>query len=166
MFNTDGTPAFGTNGILICDKPTMTYSTDYALSLAPNGDILMAYWDTRNDLINKEFNEVYLYRYSQGGNPVWAKDGVRFSTGKSDDIENVYEVSPTLCVSGNNIYVGIYRIETGESYFYIQRLDEKGSPVCFLHVQEVIFMLFMATKPSDLMPFAWMPQETMFGEGP
>ncbi len=129
LFNTDGTPAFGTNGILISDKPTMTYTTDYALSLAPNGDILMAYWDTRNDQINKEYNEVFLYRYSQEGNPVWAKDGVRFSTGKSDNIENVYEVSPTLCVSGNNIYVGIYRIETGESYFYIQRLDEKGSPV-------------------------------------
>ena len=129
LFNIDGTPAFGTNGILICDKPTMTYTTDYALSLAPNGDILMAYWDTRNDQINKEYNEVYLYRYSQGGNPVWAKDGVRLIVGKTDNSENVCEVSPTLCVSGNNIYVGIYRIETGESFFYIQRLDEKGSPV-------------------------------------
>lgn len=123
VFNADGSTAFGADGITVSQQPTMTYTTDYSLSLAPNGDILLAYWDTRNDA-GREKNEIYLYRYSQDGTPVWSKDGVRFVTGGNGNAE-----SPSICVSGSNIYVGTHAAYGENSTFQINALDQDGAPL-------------------------------------
>ena len=61
IFDANGNEMFGDEGIIVCDKRTRTWTTDYALTLAPNGDILMAYTDIRNDP-NEENAETYIYR--------------------------------------------------------------------------------------------------------
>ena len=49
VFDANGNAMFGDEGIIVCDKRTRTWTTDYGVALAPNGDILMAYTDIRND---------------------------------------------------------------------------------------------------------------------
>ena len=75
IFDAEGNAMFGDEGIIVCDKRTRTWTTDYALALASNGDILLGYTDIRNDP-NEENAESYLYRYTQQGNPVWGADGI------------------------------------------------------------------------------------------
>ena len=71
VFDANGNALFGDEGIIVSDKPTRSWTTDYALALAPNGDILLGYFDVRNDPDMQENNEVYLYRYTQQGEAVW-----------------------------------------------------------------------------------------------
>ena len=78
IFDVNGNEMFGDEGIIVCEKPTRTWTTDYALTLASNGDILLAYTDVRNDPEEQGNAETYLYRYTQQGEPVWGVDGILF----------------------------------------------------------------------------------------
>ena len=119
IFDAEGNQMFGDEGIIVCDKRTHTYTTDYALKLAPNGDILLAYSDIRNDP-NEEFTEAYMYRYTQDGQPVWDADGILFPSGKiHDKALSVEDLAPVMCVSGNNIYVAVNHTE-----YYMEKANE------------------------------------------
>lgn len=127
VFNADGSAVFSPEGIIVSEKPTMTYNTDYSVALASDGDILIAYWDVRDDNIQKERNEIYLYRYKQSGAPVWSRDGVHFEIEGMNDM--AYAASPTICVSAGNIYVGAYFYDDASHNYQINRIDENGAPV-------------------------------------
>ena len=119
LFDANGNAQFGDEGIIVCDKRTRTWTTDYGLALASNGDILLAYTDIRNDP-NEENAETYLYRYSQQGEPVWDADGVLFPSGKiHENALSVEDVAPAICVSGNNIFVA-----ANHSEYYMEEANE------------------------------------------
>lgn len=119
LFNAQGEAMFGDEGIIVCDKRTRTWTTDYALALAPNGDILLAYTDIRNDP-NEENAESYLYRYSQQGQPVWPVDGILFPSGKiHENAFSVEDISPVMCVSGDNIFAAVNHTE-----YYMEEANE------------------------------------------
>lgn len=119
LFDANGNAQFGDEGIIVCDKRTRTWTTDYGLALAPNGDILLAYTDIRNDP-NEENAETYLYRYSQQGEPVWDADGILFPSGKiHENALSVEDVAPAICVSGNNIFVA-----ANHSEYYMEEANE------------------------------------------
>ena len=130
LFDAEGNELFGDEGIVVCDKPTRSWTTDYALALAPNGDILLAYNDSRNDPGEGEVTEVYLYRYNQQGEPVWDADGILFPSWPIVENEAYPEdVNPAICVSGNNIYASVVRTEysTYKSLFELIRLNDDGT---------------------------------------
>ena len=119
LFDANGNAQFGDEGIIVCDKRTRTWTTDYGLALASNGDILLAYTDIRNDP-NEENAETYLYRYSQEGEPVWDADGILFPSGKiHENALSVEDVAPAICVSGNNIFVA-----ANHSEYYMEEANE------------------------------------------
>ena len=119
LFDANGNAQFGDEGIIVCDKRTRTWTTDYGLALAPNGDILLAYTDIRNDP-NEENAETYVYRYSQQGEPVWDADGILFPSGKiHENALSVEDVAPAICVSGNNIFVA-----ANHSEYYMEEANE------------------------------------------
>ena len=60
VFDANGEAQFGDEGIIVCSKPTRTWTTDYGMTLASNGDILLAYTDIRNDPEYGEEPESYL----------------------------------------------------------------------------------------------------------
>lgn len=76
VFNPDGSMRFGQNGLCVSNKRTNTYTTDYSLALAPNGDILLAYCDARDDA-SMEHIHAYIYRYTLSGEAVWNAEGIR-----------------------------------------------------------------------------------------
>ena len=103
LFDANGNPQFGDEGIIVSSQQTGSSTTDYGLALAENGDIIMAYTDARSSqTADREIWEVYLYRYDQQGNPVWDADGVRYFAPTTAQEYN--DMAPNVCVSGDNIY--------------------------------------------------------------
>ena len=108
VIDAQGNLRFNKDGIVVSKQPTPTYTTDYGVVLAANGDIVMAYWDTRSDTTRA--NTVgYLYRYTQEGQPVWDAQGIMFPVVSNKT--RGHEIAPQLVVSGNNIYVGYNHVE-------------------------------------------------------
>lgn len=131
VFDANGNAQFGPAGITVCDKPTRTWTTDYALALASNGDILLAYSDIRNDVEYEEELETYLYRYTQEGEPVWDPDGVLFpSWDATSGVLSAEDGNPKLCVSDEYIYAAIYRTEYGNrmtTCWEVLRFNDDGT---------------------------------------
>lgn len=125
VFDAKGNPQFGDEGITVSDKPTRSWTTDYSLALAPNGDILLAFYDVRNDPDMQENNEVYLYRYTQQGQPVWDVDGILFPAQLMHETAFLVEdQAPAICVSGNNIYAAVSHNE----YYMEEANEDNWSP--------------------------------------
>lgn len=134
LFDANGNTMFGDEGIIVCDKPTRTWTTDYALALANNGDILLAYTDVRNDPEMQENAETYLYRYTQQGEPVWGVDGILFPAQKvHENAFAVEDVAPAICVSGDHIFVASNHTE-----YYMEKANEDNwSPSPWFPNQEM-----------------------------
>ena len=125
VFDANGNAQFGDEGVIVSQKPSVTWTTDYGFALAPNGDILFAFYDIRNDPDNQEFNDAYLYRYNQQGQPVWDADGVLFPVQPiSEHPLSIENISPKLCVSGDNIYAAVMHSE----YFNEKATEDNWSP--------------------------------------
>jgi len=107
IFDKDGNALFGDEGKIVIDKPTATYTSDYGIALAPNGDILIAYPDARNDE-ERIWSEIFAYRFTQQGESVWDQDGVKvdaiITTAEKSDLS-----LSSVCVSGDNIFVSFAR---------------------------------------------------------
>ena len=124
VFDANGNAMFGDEGIIVCDKRTRTWTTDYGVALAPNGDILMAYTDIRNDPVG-DFAESYLYRYTQQGQPVWNVDGILFPVGVvHENALSVEDIAPAICVSGDNIFAAVNHTE----YYMEEANEDNWSP--------------------------------------
>ena len=133
IFDAAGNAMFGDEGIIVCDKATRTWTTDYALALASNGDILLAYTDIRNDP-TEENAETYIYRYSQQGEPVWPADGILFPAGRIHETAlSVEDISPQICVSGDNIYV----VANHSEYYMEEANEDNWSPSPWFPNQEM-----------------------------
>lgn len=129
IFDKNGTPMFPEEGVVVSSKKTPGYTTDYSLAFAPNGDILIAYGDSRNDTEGQELIEVYVYRYNQKGEPVWDKDGIKVVTEKiNSETPAPQDLSPSFCVSDKNIYLSVFHVEEDNRVYQIFKLKEDGTP--------------------------------------
>ncbi|MBO4803695.1 MAG: hypothetical protein J5503_04030 [Muribaculaceae bacterium] len=120
VFDADGNAMLGDEGIIVSDKPTRTWTTDYGFALAPNGDILLAYTDVRNDPEEQVHTDSYIYRYTQQGVPVWDADGILFPFAAiHESTLEVENSAPAICVSGDNIYFA-----ANHSEYYMEEANE------------------------------------------
>lgn len=134
VFDANGNTQFGDEGIVVCDKATRTWTTDYGLALAENGDILLAYTDVRNDPEEQANAETYIYRYTQQGAPVWPVDGILFPTQLlHESVMEVEDIAPVICVSGDNIYVAVNHTE----YYRDAANEDNWSPSPWFPNQEM-----------------------------
>lgn len=111
VFDKDGNATFGRDGLLVCDKSGPSSVTDYGLTLADNGDIVIAHFDSRYDAKHYDVHN-YAYRFTQSGTPVWDKDGIPFVMTPVHVAEGE-ELQPTIACSGDYSYIGAFR---GEYY--------------------------------------------------
>lgn len=134
LFDANGNARFGDEGIIVCDKPTRSWTTDYALDLADNGDIILGYTDVRNDPEEQALVESYFYRYTQTGEPVWGADGIVFPVGKIHETAYAIEdVAPQVCASGNNIFAAVNHTE----YYREKATEDNWSPSPWFPNQEM-----------------------------
>lgn len=104
IFDKDGHSLLGKEGKVIVGRPTRTWCTDYSLEMAPDGNILISYSDTRNDP-DKLNVDNYLYCYTTEGEPVWSEDGIIATAVFPTLYGHTYSsLCPLVCVSGKNIY--------------------------------------------------------------
>lgn len=108
IFDKDGNALLEEGGKLIVDKPSRSWITDYTLTLAPNDDVLIGYYDCRNDE-NRSWYTSYFYRYDSNGNAVWSEDGVLGFDTEGVDLATVSDATPRICCSGDNVYVSVQR---------------------------------------------------------
>lgn len=109
IYDKNGKAKFQKGGLLVSERPTPSSTTDYGLSLADNGDIVLGYFDTRNDA-TKYYSNMFAYRYTQDGQPVWSADGIVFTP--STTYNRGRELAPQIVVSGDNIYFGCHHTES------------------------------------------------------
>jgi len=136
IFDKDGNALFGKEGVLVSNRATKTYVSDYGVALAPNGDIIIIYTDCRNDPVSRKSIHPYVYRYNQQGQPVWSADGIALHADTTENtLLNNYEMKTSVQVSGDNIYVLFshteqYRNENNKkvsvSNFQLNRVTDDG----------------------------------------
>ena len=143
VFDAAGKALFGDEGIIVSNKPTPTYATDYGLALAPNGDILLAYPDTRNDG-ERTRNDVYLYRYTQQGESVWSTEGVKVAVEGTAE-SNV--VAPSICVSGEHVFLSMRRGDDTTHDIQLARINADGSRIWDTNLVLSTDMLTMSQAP-------------------
>lgn len=103
-FDKDGHSLLGKEGKVIVDRSTRSWYTDYSLEMAPDGNILISYSDTRYDPDKQNVGN-YLYCYTTEGEPVWSEDGIAAAAVFPTLYGHTYSsLCPLVCVSGKNIY--------------------------------------------------------------
>lgn len=103
-FDKDGHSLLGKEGKVIVDRSTRSWYTDYSLEMAPDGNILISYSDTRYDPDKQNVGN-YLYCYTTEGEPVWSEDGIAAAAVFPTLYGHTFSsLCPLVCVSGNNIY--------------------------------------------------------------
>ena len=103
-FDKDGHSLLGKEGKVIVGRSTRSWYTDYSLEMAPDGNILISYSDTRYDPDKQNVGN-YLYCYTTEGEPVWSEDGIVAAAVFPTLYGHTFSsLCPLVCVSGKNIY--------------------------------------------------------------
>lgn len=103
-FDKDGHSLLGKEGKVIVGRSTCSWYTDYSLEMAPDGNILISYSDTRYDPDKQNVGN-YLYCYTTEGEPVWSEDGIVAAAVFPTLYGHTFSsLCPLVCVSGKNIY--------------------------------------------------------------
>lgn len=103
-FDKDGHSLLGKEGKVIVGRSTRSWYTDYSLEMAPDGNILISYSDTRYDPDKQNVGN-YLYCYTTEGEPVWSEDGIVATAVFPTLYGHTFSsLCPLVCVSGKNIY--------------------------------------------------------------
>ncbi|MBO7337112.1 MAG: hypothetical protein J6U33_00520 [Paludibacteraceae bacterium] len=120
IFDADGTAKFADQGLTVNNRHSKSYFTTAGLALASNGDILMAFDDSRDDPnVVAESSDVFAYRYSQTGTSVWSADGIKMTQKKQhDDAQMIDFIMPDIVASGDNVYFTAIYVE------YVEEKDE------------------------------------------
>jgi hypothetical protein len=89
-----GTMLWDEAGLLVSDHPSMTWLTDWDMTVDQEDCAILTFQDIRNG-----DNDAFAYRISPEGEFLWGADGVELSTGPA------FDAAPKVCVtnSGNAI---------------------------------------------------------------
>ena len=113
IYSKDGQASFGEHGKRLINQPTSSAEFGYCVAEASNGDLLVAYADSRNAKAEDVQTELYIYRFKKDGTPVWPETGVKVPVKHTHTtgVIQALDMQPTFCVSGDNIYLHVYREE-------------------------------------------------------
>ncbi|NQV17324.1 MAG: T9SS type A sorting domain-containing protein [Armatimonadetes bacterium] len=89
-FDSDGNELWEHNGILISNHPSMTWLTDWDMTVDGANHAILTFQDIRNG----GNNNVYVYRISPSGEFIWGVDGLELSNSVA------FDVSPKVAVTG------------------------------------------------------------------
>ncbi len=113
----DGNKLWAPGGLLISDKPTMAWTTDYGLVLDRDNNAVLVNQDKRTGA-----SDVFAYRISTQGQFLWGNDGIQLT---NDTFENL---SPSAVVTETGDIVFAWRNypEPGKVSIGLQRVSPAG----------------------------------------
>ena len=115
-YDVNGNALWQQNGILISKHPSMTWITDYALTLDNEDNAILVFHDVRNDS-----NNIYAYKISPEGQFIWGKDGLPLSNN-----EYFEAPAPTSVVTSDHFNCVWVRETTSSSVIVLQKLMSNG----------------------------------------
>ena len=131
----DGNKQFPEGGVLISSQPTESASYSLiGMDTLSNGNVVLTHADIRDELVEQNLH-VYAYCYTQQGEPVWSKDGVKLPVCTPEaSHHNPRYLGEKLAVSGDKIYVTAVAVEKSKSMggkdvllFEVACLDYNGN---------------------------------------
>lgn len=120
LFNQQGVSQWAAGGILVSNQPSMTWLTDYDITVDQDGNAIITFQDIRSLGVNN----IVVYKVSPEGAMLWGPDGIALSY----DLDTNYaSYSPkVLSASDNSCYVAWQRTGSANDEIYIQRLSSTG----------------------------------------
>lgn len=107
-------------GILVSGNPSMSWLTDYDLSVDNEGNAIVCFQDIRSAGVNN----IFIYKVNSAGTLFWAPDGITLSSDTSTDYANY---SPKVYnASDNHCYVAWQRSGPANDEIRIHRLSAAG----------------------------------------
>jgi hypothetical protein len=87
-FDVYGNKLWAEGGLLVSDNPSMTWLTDWDMTVDQEENAILVLQDIRTG-----YNDVFAYRISPDGSFVWGDDGLQLSTGEA------FDAAPKVTVS-------------------------------------------------------------------
>lgn len=89
--NKEGIPYWEDNGILISDNPSMSWLTDWDMTVSQDSSAILVFQDIRTGN-----NDIFAYKISQNGDFLWGNDGLQLT----DD--EAFDAAPKVKVTNSN----------------------------------------------------------------
>lgn len=120
LLDEDGNTMWEDENLAIESQRNTSWTADYSLVVAPNGDAILSWADARSeeDAETAYGHEPVLYRINQQQEYVWAKDGITLG---SD-----YKYPPTLYMIGGELFATLFSSDNNGPQ-KIVRINEDGS---------------------------------------
>ena len=113
-FDSNGNELWAHNGILISDNPSMSWLTDWDMTVDEANHAILTFQDIRNG----GNNNVYAYRISPAGDFIWGDDGLELSNSVA------FDVSPKVTVTGIGNAVIAWQ---SEDVIIMQKISPEGT---------------------------------------
>ncbi len=113
LFDVNGNALWQPGGLLVSSHPSMTWLTDYSLTVDKEHCAIIGFQDIRDGN-----NNIYAYRISQQGQFVWGPDGLALSD------NTAFEPYPVMAVPDDNQTVFAWQSEdsTGQGIIRLQKV--------------------------------------------
>ncbi len=89
--NKEGIPYWDENGILISNHPSMTWLTDWDMTVSQDSCAILVFQDVRTGN-----NDIFAYKISPNGNFLWGADGLQLSN------DDAFDAAPKVKITGLN----------------------------------------------------------------
>ncbi len=118
--NQQGVQQWGQGGVLVSGNPSMSWLTDYDMTVDNAGNAIITFQDIRSAGVNN----VFIYKVNPSGTLLWAPDGITLSSDTSTDYANY---SPkVLNGSDDHCYVAWQRSGPSNDEIKIHKLSMAG----------------------------------------
>jgi hypothetical protein len=117
--NADGVVLWQHNGLLVNGHPQETWITDYDMTVDESDHAIIVV----NDIRNGADRDIYAYRVSPDGNPVWGPDGITISD------NNDFEPDPRVAVTIDGNIVVAWQQAGATSMINLRKLTAAGADV-------------------------------------
>ena len=117
LFDIEGNQQWADDGILVSSNPSMTWITDYDMTVSSDGGCVIAFQDTRNGS-----NDPFIYKISPSGEFLWGDDGIELSN------DSHFDADPKLLATedGGAFVAWPKAIDNGDSRVIVQRITSDG----------------------------------------
>ncbi len=105
------------NGLLVSDHPSMSWITDWDMTVDHENHAIITFQDIRN----AGNNNIYAYRISPEGEFIWGEDGIELSNNER------FEASPKVTVTNSNNSIIAWQSKYNTSKIVIQKISPDGT---------------------------------------
>ena len=115
-YNFLGVPQWPDNGYLVSNNPSMTWITDYSMTVSQDTSAIIAFQDMRTGN-----NDVFIYKIGPDGSFDWGSQGIQLSATPD------FEADPVLYADADNSTWVAWpqAIDPGDSKVHLQRTADR-----------------------------------------